>query len=162
MPDDSDTPEKPKLRPANENPWYVLATLHGEQPEGAHGGGYDARVHAKNRRDWNKLASRHLSEVQKDFLLKLCDDSGSKIFELDDLTTHSEDEFAELSKLLAGNNLFNKFNTNELMILLNSGGANFYSVQFCMDVIFNGFIFLKMTSFGSCLFDKNSSFKNCV
>jgi len=25
-------PEKPELRPANENPWYCLATIHGEQP----------------------------------------------------------------------------------------------------------------------------------
>ena len=24
--------DKPELRPANKNPWYCLATLHGEQP----------------------------------------------------------------------------------------------------------------------------------
>jgi hypothetical protein len=28
----SDT-DKPALRPANDNPWYCLATLHGELPE---------------------------------------------------------------------------------------------------------------------------------
>jgi uncharacterized protein YjbI with pentapeptide repeats len=42
--------EKPELRPANDNPWYCLATLHGEQAVD----GWDRELAEKNRRDWNR------------------------------------------------------------------------------------------------------------
>ena len=38
------------LTPANANPWYVLATVYGEQQSGPHS---DDDLHAKNRRIWN-------------------------------------------------------------------------------------------------------------
>ena len=41
--------EKPALKPANENPWYCLATLYGEQPQN----GFDAELASKNRDGWN-------------------------------------------------------------------------------------------------------------
>lgn len=53
----TDTPEVPKgLRPANENPWYVLMTLHGEQK----GEEIDWDVHEENRRAWNAWAGQSL------------------------------------------------------------------------------------------------------
>ncbi|WP_420003472.1 pentapeptide repeat-containing protein [Arenibacterium sp. LLYu02] len=46
----TDTPEVPEgLRPANENPWYVLMTLYGEQEAEA----IDWELHEKNRKLWN-------------------------------------------------------------------------------------------------------------
>ncbi len=45
------------LTPANQNPWYVLATLHGEQPEGATHESFHKKIHAKNRLTWNKWAA---------------------------------------------------------------------------------------------------------
>lgn len=42
--------EKPALRPANENPWYCLATLYGEQPIDA----YDRELAEKNRQAWSR------------------------------------------------------------------------------------------------------------
>ena len=48
------SPEQPKLTPANRNPWYILMTLHGEQPEGAEAWRYDEVLHENNRRDWNR------------------------------------------------------------------------------------------------------------
>src|SRR3954447_12448007 len=42
--------EKSALRAANDNPWYCLATLHGEQPVGY----LDLELADKNCRDWNR------------------------------------------------------------------------------------------------------------
>ena len=42
-----------ELAAANTNPWYVLATIFGEQPEGASWLDYDRELAAKNRRAWN-------------------------------------------------------------------------------------------------------------
>jgi hypothetical protein len=47
-----------ELRPANENPWYCLATLHGEQPSGLGQGASE-----KNRSAWNqRFADAALSQ----------------------------------------------------------------------------------------------------
>lgn len=47
-----------ELTPANQNPWYVLSTLSGEQPEA----GYDRDLAEKNVRLWNIWACQNLSE----------------------------------------------------------------------------------------------------
>ena len=39
------------LQSAEKNPWYVLATVHGEYKDG-----YDAKLVARNRRIWNGWA----------------------------------------------------------------------------------------------------------
>ncbi len=51
------------LKPANENPWYVLMTLYGEQD----GEEVDRELHAKNRAAWNAWAGQgmNLAEQQK-------------------------------------------------------------------------------------------------
>jgi hypothetical protein len=56
--------EKPQRRDANENPWYCLATLYGEQPEG----GWDRELADKNRTAWNRWVTRHFSAGQYDEL----------------------------------------------------------------------------------------------
>lgn len=53
--DATDAPARqPKLKPANENPWYVLMTLFGEQE----GEEIDWELHKKNREVWNAWAVR--------------------------------------------------------------------------------------------------------
>lgn len=42
--------QEPPLRPANENPWYCLATLHGEQPRDR----LDKELAEKNHRAWQQ------------------------------------------------------------------------------------------------------------
>ncbi|NVK16033.1 MAG: pentapeptide repeat-containing protein [Rhodobacteraceae bacterium] len=71
MRDESKTPEAPaapqrKLTPANENPWYVLMTLYGEQE----GKRVDLELHEKNRRAWNAWASQCLSSEEKGEVVK--------------------------------------------------------------------------------------------
>ncbi|MFK5998770.1 MAG: pentapeptide repeat-containing protein [Rhodobacterales bacterium] len=53
------------LQAANSNPWYVLATVFGEQAEGAEIWKYNKELAAKNRRAWNGWACAGLSEVER-------------------------------------------------------------------------------------------------
>jgi len=50
------------LRAANKNPWYVLATIYGEQEEGAPQYNRDKTLAAKNRRAWNLWACQDLTD----------------------------------------------------------------------------------------------------
>src|SRR5581483_8159084 len=49
--DTTEAEKAPQLRPANENPWYCLATLHGEQPMD---GNWDQELAEKNRVAWDR------------------------------------------------------------------------------------------------------------
>jgi hypothetical protein len=57
--------EKPALRPANENPWYWLATLYGEVP---HDGPYDD-ITNRNRLAWNRWIAAAISPEQRSSLI---------------------------------------------------------------------------------------------
>ena len=50
------------LKPANENPWYVLATLYGEQE----GEEVDWELHEKNRKVWNQFVSASFGESKRE------------------------------------------------------------------------------------------------
>jgi hypothetical protein len=50
--------DKSKLTPANENPWYVLMTLHGEQD----GKWVDDDLHDQNRAVWNAWSCQQLDD----------------------------------------------------------------------------------------------------
>ncbi|WP_291730729.1 pentapeptide repeat-containing protein, partial [Leisingera sp. F5] len=71
MRDETQPPEAPaapqrKLKTANENPWYVLMTLHGEQE----GEEIDWELHERNRKAWNSWASNGLQQSQRELLQK--------------------------------------------------------------------------------------------
>lgn len=63
MRDESEAQDVPrsKLKPANENPWYILMTLYGEQEEDE----FDGELHEKNRRAWNAWAGQTLNDRQR-------------------------------------------------------------------------------------------------
>ena len=50
--------EKTELTPANDNPWYWLATVYGEQI----GQGLDDELAKKNRIAWNRWVAAAMSE----------------------------------------------------------------------------------------------------
>lgn len=56
-----------KLTPANENPWYVMMTLAGEQT----GAAPDAELHQRNRRLWNGWVVRELGYDAKAKMIEL-------------------------------------------------------------------------------------------
>lgn len=51
--------DTPKLTPANENPWYVLMTLYGEQV----GENFNNDLHRQNREVWNAWSCKGLDDV---------------------------------------------------------------------------------------------------
>ncbi len=57
-----------ELKPANRNPWYVLATIYGEQGKDRLEmllGGYDEKLAARNRRAWNGWVCRSFPERKR-------------------------------------------------------------------------------------------------
>jgi hypothetical protein len=74
---------------ANENPWYVLATIHGEQD----GDRIDWALHAKNRTTWNRFMAVALDEEARDAL--------KARFDPDDLMPLSEPKRADLERNMA-------------------------------------------------------------
>ncbi len=60
-----------RLKPANQNPWYVLATLHGEQPADAHPHYFDFTLADRNREVWSRWAQDALDDAEKAELLRL-------------------------------------------------------------------------------------------
>ena len=60
--------------PAKQNPWYVLATIAGEQRSK----GFDKDLVGKNRAYWNAWAGQHLSAEHK---AKIKDPFGRSLFE---------------------------------------------------------------------------------
>jgi hypothetical protein len=50
-----------RLKPAAKNPWYVLATIAGEQTKQR----FDTKLHERNRRYWNGWACSKMSEEER-------------------------------------------------------------------------------------------------
>lgn len=96
MTEPAPTAETPKLKPANENPWYILMTLHGEQPIGDGWRNLNIELLTKNRLSWNKWASRGLSDATREKLLSSRGDFGVHRFTEDELTPHSDPDHAAL------------------------------------------------------------------
>ena len=60
--------------PAKQNPWYVLATIAGEQRSK----GFDKDLELKNRAYWNAWAGQHLNAEDK---AEIKNASGKSLFE---------------------------------------------------------------------------------
>lgn len=78
-----DAPEKPELRPAATNPWYVLMTVAGEPISDQFYGHRVWNLHARNRRFWNDWQAKTLNDEQK---AKLVEAGRATIAELAPLT----------------------------------------------------------------------------
>lgn len=89
--------EKPPLTPANENPWYCLATVYGEQEKGALSYGspfFDVYLATQNRQAWNWWMAAAISEEQRAKLTE-------KNFNASELTPFSPKERDEFIKVFA-------------------------------------------------------------
>ena len=174
--------DKPKLKPANENPWYILATLHGEQPEGADFLNYDRSLHAKNRRTWNKWAFAAFTNDQLEFLRNRVDKEGNPTFSSEELTPNNGFDRAEFKKLWSQrincfggtnieipnpdtykdfvNNCFNKYFNVEGLIFF--GDGRFDYAVFEKGANFNDVVFFHSADFNSAKFLLQSKFCNVV
>lgn len=136
---------KPKLRPANENPWYLLATIYGEQPEGDF---VDWDLHARNRRAWNRYIAGSLTDVSRDWLRELMDKDGSRRFSEEELTPFTEEE---LDKLRVD---FSSRGGTELP----SDSIDFSRTEFDRPLIMASFIFANWTIFAHAVFSGWANF----
>jgi len=137
-----------RLQAANKNPWYVLATIYGEQ-EAPWGEGQ-----AKNRRVWNGWFCSELSDEERaDRATKAGLDEG----ELAPLTaserTEIEERFAERMKSAGVENPKMPDPAQNI---------DFSRVIFLDILSFQNFIFEKTCIFSGAYFANGASFKNTV
>lgn len=137
--------EKPQLKPANENDWYCLATVYGEQVEGD----FSPSLAKKNCLAWNRWMAVALSEEQRAELIK-------KGFDASGIAPFSDDDRTEFLNAFA-----------ERMVFANNTNAtppdprkevDFRNVRFKREVSFNSFVFPTQAFFFDAAFDSNIDF----
>ncbi len=125
--------DKPRSKPANENPWYCLATLYGEQKKADSERDdlplslFDENLASKNREAWNRWIASALLDEQRAELLK----KGINASELAPLTAEERTEFL---KVFAKRTTAVPPDPQE--------GILFTSVSFETPISFCGFVFL--------------------
>jgi uncharacterized protein YjbI with pentapeptide repeats len=128
--------KKRELREANDNPWYCLATLYGEQP--ARGGNTD--LAARNRAAWNRWFAEVLSDKQRANLVK-------KDFPETELAPLSAEEKNAFCTALAS-----RTGRGEELPPDPTQSVNFARAHFERAVIFSGFLFVGKVDFSSATF----------
>jgi uncharacterized protein YjbI with pentapeptide repeats len=118
--------EKPQLKPANENPWYCLATVYGEQV-GRPLASFDKALDKRNRVAWNRWVAVALSDEQREQLIK-------RGFDASELVPLSDDERTEFSRAYSER-------TAAALPNPNNEGIGFHHVLFEQPTSFRGFVF---------------------
>jgi uncharacterized protein YjbI with pentapeptide repeats len=134
--------EKPKLKPSNENAWYCLATVYGEQE-----GKGDENLAKQNRMAWNRWMAVALSQEQRAELLK------KGVDELELTPLKAEERVAFLKA----------FATRTIGALPDpSETVDFRGVHFERPAPFGGFIFPTDALFDGAAFDQFAGFLKTV
>jgi uncharacterized protein YjbI with pentapeptide repeats len=135
--------DKPKLKPANESPWYCLATLYGEQ-----GIELDQELARKNRIAWNRWVAASLDEDKRAKFVQ-------KGFSAAELTPYDEGETADLRRLFIARLGRDEEPPSPVH------GVNFTSVKFDRRVYFFGFLF-PLIDFSSATFSDLADFSSAT
>jgi hypothetical protein len=131
-------------RPAAQNPWYVLATLAGEQSVD-----FDFDLQEKNRAYWNAWASQGMTQAEKNFVNK---EYGQGV--LTDAPAW-ETVQAEVEALF-------KKRLPEVALPDPSAIVDFSNVAFLNPVRFAGFFFAAYAAFTSAAFSGDADFSNAT
>jgi len=134
-----------RLTPASQNPWYVLATVAGEQ-EGSSLFGIDDDLHAKNRRFWNGWMCQEMGKVVRD---ALAEKLGLPRSALDPL---SAEQLKELRRQLESKGL--KYPPPKPGI-----SVDFKSLHFTKGFWFSGFIVPSSILFDEAHFAQTADFR---
>lgn len=130
------------LKPAAQNPWYLLATLYGEPKS------RDQELQAKNRVVWNRYYSSTLTDERRDALKDQVDAT--------ELVPFYEEELAEIKHL---------FRSRARSVQIEMPGANqlinFRQCQFDQHVYFSGFVF-GAADFSNALFSRRVYFRSAT
>jgi hypothetical protein len=132
--------------PANKNPWYWLATVYGEQPEGARWFNFDEGTAAKNRIAWNRWTTQALSEERKAELIK----KGVDPVELTPFDDTERAQFLKDFAARAGDPIASPPDPQKRI--------SFERVEFARPVIFAWFVFAHRADFWSAAFSGDASF----
>ena len=144
MTDEKKMPNKKKT-PANENPWYVLATLAGEQT----GDTFDEKIHNKNQQFWNAWACQELTDEEKAEINKKAD---RNVLEYVPKWDSVEAEAKELFQ--------NR--VPDLDLPAPSESIYFYDFKFTTHVFFDGFIFPSSAIFVNATFTNGAYFESAT
>jgi hypothetical protein len=140
--------DTPKLTPANENPWYVLMTLYGEQD----GEGVDDDLHDQNRAVWNAWSCQQLddgaaAELAKQARVNVAETRGWAQIATEvkrkhrvEMKTRNDDDFT-----------YPGFPDFESEIQCSE-------IQFCNILVLERYIFTKTANFSSATFTQNADF----
>lgn len=139
-----------ELGAANKNPWYVLATVFGEQAEDVHPMNYDTVLAARNRRAWNGWFCDGLSEEERK---GLAEKTG---LDIDELKPLSSAELQEITKLF--------------QLRLESGAelpdktepTNFREVIFSKYFCAGQFVFVRAAFFDHSTFSETADFRSSI
>ena len=131
--------------PAEENPWYVLATIAGEQRSK----GFDEDLALKNRAYWNAWVGQHLSAEDK---AEIKDRFGRSLFEDTPEWSEVEPKVTEaFTKRLTGLDLPDP-----------AKRVNFRNVAFSAPIFFNRFYFPALAYFYNATFSEPAFFDNAT
>jgi Pentapeptide repeats (9 copies) len=137
-----EAPKPPKIE-AEDNPWYLLATLYGK------GGFTDDELQAKNRATWNRYFAANLDEETRAKLIE------EKRPTADELTPFSPEELQGIATAFAERS---KESGKELALPANHVGINFSLVEFEQDAVFVGYLFSRPSFFESATFSGSAFF----
>lgn len=144
-----DNPGEPTLRPANENPWYLLATLYGEPPEGADLPHFNRRLKSRNRLAWNRYMATIADPDVVEQASRLTNADGSRRISSHDLQPYSPLEMAEMKRLFIARGGAELPTENTVRL----GSINFLdSYWFARDVVFDGGFYGRVQEFSNATF----------
>ena len=135
--------DKPKLRPAEENVWYVIATLNGKPGDTD----YSEEIREKNRLDWNAWVSQR---IELKFL---------EIKQLEEVRPNGDQRIGRVIEKLQVTPFAVKAGENFGLPHPNSK-VDFSNILFCHAMDFEGFVFPSKTTFRNAVFLGGANFKS--
>jgi uncharacterized protein YjbI with pentapeptide repeats len=145
--------DKPALRPANENPWYCLATLYGEQPVD----GFDYKLASKNRMAWNRWMASALSDEKRAELVK----GGFPELELAPFSPEEKSAFCSAFTVRKGSESELPPEPTERHVTERQV-YDFTSTHFDRAVTFAGFLFAPNADFSLATFSDRANFQSAT
>ena len=140
---------EPELKPASENPWYVLMTVAGEQTDG-NSVSFDKELHVRNRRYWSGWIAEHLSKEEKSFLLD------EEIISNEDIAPLNQSELDDVREAL-----IDRLGSVPDGVFGEVSGM-FRENRFTEKLICDGFVFPCSVYFDKALFEKYFRFHDAV
>ena len=141
-----DDSEKTELTPANDNPWYWLATVYGEQTSER----IDEDFAKKNRIAWNRWVAAALSEEKRATLIE-------KYFAAAELTP-----FSDIEKKEHYDAVLERSGRESITLPEPSERVDLHSISFHNSCTFSGYLFPNNVDFLWATFSKRADFSSAV